>query len=236
MEFSGGILRSGWKTGRMSRRDLRVAAVLIALAASVLPARAAARLDVDQSLSVISYDCTGKDVYVSGSSNQLTLRGTCGALHILGSANNIHGDAFSEISILGSGNIVSYAGKALAVNNVGSANIVTRREAGSSSGSADAAETEESASGSEPIEVTGSGRHAEYDCTKIGSIGVSGSDNVVRLHGVCKNITVSGSGNHVMFDTAARLSVSGAGNVVRWTGAKPAVVDESGTGNSVGAD
>lgn len=234
-ETDGGVWRSDGKPDRMNRRDLGVAAVLIALVAAVFPARAAARLDVDQSLSVITYDCTGKDVYVSGSSNQLTLKGSCGALHVLGSANNIHGDAFSEISIVGSGNIVSYAGKALAVNNAGSANIVTHRGAGSSDGLADSAEPEESALGSEATEVTGSGRHAEYDCAKIGSIAVSGSDNVVRLHGVCKNVAVSGSGNHVTFERAGRLRVSGSGNVVRWTGTKPAVVDESGSDNSVGA-
>lgn len=83
--------------------------------------------------------------------------------------------------------------------------------------------------------VSGVGEKVDLQCDGK-PISISGSDNEVKLVGVCPKVIVSGTNNVVHIDQALRITVSGADNSITYKSAikrKYAIVSKSGSGNSV---
>jgi hypothetical protein len=69
---------------------------------------ARAQVAMSQSNQKKTFDCGGKDAQITGSMNELTLKGECTSVTILGSSNTVGVESVEEIHITGTGNKVTW--------------------------------------------------------------------------------------------------------------------------------
>jgi Protein of unknown function (DUF3060) len=77
--------------------------------------------------------------------------------------------------------------------------------------------------------VKGSGQDLTLQC-RGREVQIAGSNNIVRLTGSCRNVTIGGAGNTVTVEAALAISTPGARNTVTWlagaSGKMPKIADQ----------
>ncbi len=63
----------------------------------------------------------------------------------------------------------------------------------------------------------GAGQKSELDCDGGGAV-VEGASNTLTIHGPCTSLTVTGAGNRITIDLAAKstIRIEGADNEIKW--------------------
>lgn len=210
-------------------------------------------------------DCGGREIVVAGNRSQLTLTGDCPVVSVNGNHNQITISNAASIEIAGNENQVTWgaavSGSAPAIANAGRSNSITQGKSLSvSTGREDAVTIDQdgvrtgaitighggidlgdtAAAGATKVKVnvisiTGASQKKTIDCAG-GSVTVSGAKNQLTLVGKCEEVTISGAMNHVTIQSAARINVPGAKNVVTWPAAASPRVSATGVGNDVHAN
>jgi hypothetical protein len=187
-------------------------------------------------------DCHGQDVKVTGSRNELTLRGSCPRVDVAGAANVIAIETVDRIDVTGTGNRVTWARgltrpaprvSTTGVNAVEQAEVtansttttptdLARSKAAPAQSSTPAAphdsvgerSTSVSSSDDGVSVLTDNGTHT-IEC-RGRRVLVAGSGNRLTLDGPCPEVQISGDRNTVDIDVAGRINVPGTGNTVSW--------------------
>jgi hypothetical protein len=114
----------------MASRLAAVTIVVSSLAWLAGTGMAAAQIAISGGNQRRTFECGGKNVIVSGSMNELTLRGECPRIDITGGGNTISVDQVGRIDITGAGNRVTWAraldGTRPRVSTTGVGNVITR--------------------------------------------------------------------------------------------------------------
>ena len=77
------------------------------------------------------------------------------------------------------------------------------------------------------------GTTADIDCGNGKSLDVGGSNNTLRVTGVCASVSIGGADNKITLERIeGALSVMGLNNIVRYTSGEPSVND-GGSGNRI---
>jgi hypothetical protein len=222
---------------------MQVLRIALAGVAAVLLAStpAAAQHSVLSNGARRTLDCDGQDVKVSGSKNELTLRGNCPRVDVAGAANVISIDAADRIEVTGSGNRVTWqrgvsretprvsstglntVQRAAASGDAPSTTAESRRdrqqspppEQSAPSGTPAGRSTAASSSSEDVSVLTSNGSHS-IDC-RGRNVRILGSRNRVTLGGECPEVQIAGDDNTVSIEVAGRISVPGEGNEVTWT-------------------
>lgn len=85
-------------------------------------------------------------------------------------------------------------------------------------------------------EFSGAGEKSEIDCNG-GSVHIEGASNTLTVHGPCTGLNVTGAGNRITIELAAKsaIRVEGADNEILWIapGAAKPNIRVTGAGNRV---
>jgi hypothetical protein len=68
---------------------------------------------------------------------------------------------------------------------------------------------------------------ATYSCANE-DVSVTGNSNTITFTGMCRNVKISGSNNHVVMVQAQTVALAGHGNIVSWKSGSPKVTDAGG--------
>lgn len=132
--------------------------ILVTLALVVGGTDASAAIEVKGVGIQKTIDCAGGSVVVTGSKNELTLRGDCAKVTLSGAGHVIHVEGLGRVKVSGLNNLVEWqralAGEAPSVEDSGMGNEV-RRASGAAKTGAPAASGARSKSGSVTVDDTG---------------------------------------------------------------------------------
>jgi Protein of unknown function (DUF3060) len=203
-------------------------AFLIGLAAS----SPLAAIDVVGNGRTDTIDCGGQNVRLGGSSNNITLTGTCPRLDVTGSNNTVNVEALEAVDVTGAANTIiwqrSLVGDQPRLGSTGFGNTLVQ------SGEAAPAEpTEGMPLEIPPLEipplevpslaitthmVVNNGEELSFDCGDAGIVMLIGHNNRLTLTGTCGALNVLGSSNQVWVQRAHAIEVAGEANAVIWEG------------------
>lgn len=163
------------------------------------------------------YNCDGQEqVTVNGSTNSITLLGTCRQVTVNGTSNEVGIAAADQITTNGNGNRVTYGGNPQVSDN-GSGNDVHPGTVSAPAGGGNTGgDANAPGAGTAPERIIGSGLNQTYDCGNR-SVSVLGSQSTLRFTGVCESVTVTGSGNTIKISAVGSITVLGNTNKVSWT-------------------
>jgi hypothetical protein len=198
-------------------------AFLIGIAAST-PLTA---IDVVGNGRTDTIDCGGQNVRLGGSSNNITLKGTCPRLDVTGSNNTINVEALEAVDVTGVSNTIIWQRSLVGDQpRLGSTGLGNRLVPAS-----DAAQAEPTPSPGfgllPPVSIdvpsigvttfaASDGQELSIDCGEGNLVTVAGSDNRVTLTGTCTAVNLIGSANQVWVQRAHVIDVAGDLNAVVW--------------------
>jgi hypothetical protein len=77
----------------------------------------------------------------------------------------------------------------------------------------------------ETIRIANSHVVATYSCANE-DVSVTGNSNTITFTGMCRNVTISGSNNHLVLVQAQAVTLPGHGNIVSWKIGSPKITNQ----------
>jgi len=215
--------------------------LLLTFLIGLLASTPSAAIDIVGNGRADTLDCGGQNVRLGGSSNSITLTGTCPRLDVTGSNNTINVEALEAVDVTGASNTIvwqrSLVGDRPRMGSTGFGNTLVRATEATP---AEPTPSPEPAA-SPPLEVpppemppleipplevpplvittqliVNNGEELSFDCGEGGIVMLIGHNNRVTLTGVCGALNVVGSGNQVWVQRAHAVDVAGESNAVLW--------------------
>jgi Protein of unknown function (DUF3060) len=176
----------------------------------------------------------GRDFSINGNTNRVRISGETNRLVVLGNNNEIRLDHVGKISLLGTGNHVTYVGGSAAVDpqveKLGSGNRVeqTKSVSDKSESQKDPGQSTAPAPADKVLSIAENAK----DLTKKvdgESIVLSGNSNNAVFQGEADKLTIRGNSNNVVIDRVRQIHFIGNANRVTYggdSGGRPELRDD----------
>jgi hypothetical protein len=233
----------------MTVHALRFAVLSVSLAAA--PAWASIVVNGDNADR--THDCGGDSAVVNGNRNELKFR-NCAGVTVNGKDNTVDAGEVDSLTVMGSGNRVTWSGDKPTIVNLGRNNTVGGGSGKGSTGKTSDGDVSIDSSGVKvggisvgsdgTISVGGDNSSATgafvlrqdsqtltHDC-KGGDAQIRGDSNTLRLTD-CRTVSVAGDNNTVRAAGVEVVKVMGDNNTVSWTADRAPKVSNLGDGNVI---